>query len=430
MPTPVSCWLICARSRRAGRPNRRSSAGPGGAWWSWASLPLPLWRSRLPRSCRYQAAAPPGEGAVATNSAAPRLAVLPFANLRADTATDFLGYALADEIIGRLGLIEGLIVRPSSAVRRFHGQVIDVREVADALGVDVLLTGTYLQDGETLRLKLEMVNPAIGEPEWREAIETPYAGVFRLQDMVAQRVARRVGLEWTPADRGRTVTAVPVDPTAYHLYLRAFGYPFVTPDGNRSAYALLKRSVALDSTYGPAFTALGYRAYQLGYLGFAATPEQGLETLEEAERAFARALALDPDDLQALSFQALLLLAVGRLEEALQPLRQALAVQPNADSYISLGHVYRNAGLLEESVRSFERAGALDPTNHRLNLAGQAHLYLGRYHEALEAFMLDPYSPPSLLMQGLLLLEWGRPDSAVERFEAWSRVARAARGSA
>jgi eukaryotic-like serine/threonine-protein kinase len=358
---------------------------------------------------------PPGEAAAASTGAAPRLAVLPFTNLRTDTATDFLGYALADEIIGRLGRIDGLILRPSSAVRRYHGQVIEVQEVAAALGVDLLLTGTYLREGETLRVNLELVDPASGEPQWREAIETPYESVFRLQDVVAQRVARRVGLEWSPAAQGRADAAAEVDPTAYHLYLRSFGYPFVTAEGNRSAYELLRRSVELDSTYAPAFTALGYRAFQLVALGFTATPEQAFE---EAERAYEKALALDPQDLQALSFQALLLLRAGHLEEALQPLRQALAIRPNADSYISLGHVYRHAGLLEESVRSFERARALDPTNHRLNTAGAAYQHLGRYEEALQAFMLDPYSPPSLAHQGTLLLEWARPDAAVSRFEA------------
>jgi eukaryotic-like serine/threonine-protein kinase len=412
--------LADLRALRAGealdpppRPRRRRVAAVGIAaigTLALATATLLL----LPGRSADPEAAPPGEAAVATSGAVPRLAVLPFANLRADTATDFLGYALADEIIGRLGRIDGLILRPSSAVRRYHGQVIDVQEVAGALGVDLLLTGTYLRDGAALRVNLEMVNTATGEPQWQEPIETDYESVFRLQDMVAQRVVQRLDLGSTPRVGARDWTAA-VQPTAYHLYLRAFGYPFVTAEGNRAAYELLRRSVELDSTYAPAFTALGYRAYQLGYHGFTDEPEQALA---EAERAFARALALDPDDLQVLSFQALLLLVSGRLEEALQPLRQALAIQPNADTYISLGHIYRQAGLFEESVRSFERAGALDPTNHRLNLAGTVYHYLGRYEEAMESFMLDPYSPPSLAMQGLLLLEWGRPEAAAERFEA------------
>jgi eukaryotic-like serine/threonine-protein kinase len=228
-----------------------------------------------------------------------------------------------------------------------------------------------------------------------------------------------IGPEVPPLTNLRADTATrAVDPTAYHLYLRSFGYSFVTGDGNRAAYALLQRTVELDSTYAPAFTALGYRAYQIGYHGFAATPEQAASALMEAERAFEKALALDPHDLQALGYQALLLLNDGRLEHALEPLRRALAYRPNADSYISLGHVYRQAGLLEESVQSFERAGTLDPGNHRLNLAGVALHYLGQYEAAMEAFMLDPYSPPSLVAQGMLLLEWGRTEAAAERFEA------------
>jgi eukaryotic-like serine/threonine-protein kinase len=370
----------------------------------------------VPGPGRRQGADSPRETAGATSHAVPRLAVLPFTNLRADTATDFLGYALADEIIGRLGRIEGLILRPSAAVRRYHGQVIEVQEAADALGVDFLLTGTYLREGETLRINLELVNAVTGDPEWRESVETPYESVFRLQDLVAQRVSRRVGLDWTQGDRDRTGAAVIVDPTAYHLYLRSFGYPFVTPDGNRSAYELLRRSVDLDSTYAPAFTALGYRAYQLGYHGFVDEPETALA---EAERAFEQALALDPLEMQALSFQALLFLASGRLEDALQPLGRALAIQPDAaDAWISLGHIYRQAGLLEESARCFERASALDPTNHRLTTAAVVLHYLGRHDDAMQALALDPFEPPSLLLQGMLLLELGRAGQARERFEA------------
>ena len=47
-----------------------------------------------------------------------KLAILPFSNIRPDNETDFLGYALSDEIINRLGFLKSLIVRPATAVRQ------------------------------------------------------------------------------------------------------------------------------------------------------------------------------------------------------------------------------------------------------------------------------------------------------------------------
>ena len=117
-------------------------------------------------------------------------------------------------------------------------------------------------------------------------------------------------------------------------------------------------------------------------------------------------MSLDPRDWQALSYQALLFIAAGRPEAALAPLRQALSIQPNsADAHISLGDVYRLTGLLEESVRSFERARVLDPTNRRLSSAAAAYRYLGRYDAALDALALDPYEPRWVLTS----VYWIRP---------------------
>lgn len=141
---------------------------------------------------------------------------------------------------------------------------------------------------------------------------------------------------------------------------------------------------------------------------------------------FQRALSLNPDHVRALTCQALLFAETGRLEAAIEPLRHALSIQPHSsDVHISLGHLYRFAGLLEDAVRMFERVKALDPTNLRLAPAGLGYLYLRQYEHALELFALDPISPPSLLWQGMALLHMGRIPAARERFE---EVARNARG--
>lgn len=354
---------------------------------------------------------------LAALSAIPRLAVMPLVNLRVDTATDYLGYALADEIISRIGQFDGLVLRPSSIIRKYQGQTIDPREVGEALSVDYVLMGSYIEESDTLRVNIEMVNVHTGASEWREPIEMPYGNIFRLQDLVTHYVARRLELDLSPQARQRMDRDVSTNPTAYQLYLLALGNPHTTAEGARYAYELLHRSIELDSTFAPALAELGCRAFGLANFGFFTGAARDQAWLE-AERTFEKALSLNPDQLQALNCQALLFAETGRAEAALEPLRHVLSILPNSsDAYISLGHVYRKGGLLEEAARIFERAKGLDPTNLRLSPAGLAYLYLGRYEEALELFALDPISPPSLLWQSMTLLHMGNAARARERFE-------------
>ena len=84
----------------------------------------------------------------------PLLAVLPFSGLRPDPETDYLGFALADQVIGSLAYIKTLLIKPSSAVRKYQGQAVDQGAAARDLNVDYLLTGFYLKEAETVRLNL------------------------------------------------------------------------------------------------------------------------------------------------------------------------------------------------------------------------------------------------------------------------------------
>jgi len=47
------------------------------------------------------------------------IAVLPFFNTRADPETDYLGFAMADQIIGSLVYLNNMVVRPSASIRQY-----------------------------------------------------------------------------------------------------------------------------------------------------------------------------------------------------------------------------------------------------------------------------------------------------------------------
>ena len=104
------------------------------------------------------------------SSKGPRsLAILPFRNLNGDPQTDFLGFSLADEIITKLDYVNSLTVRPSYSVDKYRDRVVDPKTVAEDLKVDTLLTGTFIRDGDDLRITTQLIDVKADKILWREA---------------------------------------------------------------------------------------------------------------------------------------------------------------------------------------------------------------------------------------------------------------------
>ena len=75
------------------------------------------------------------------------IAVLPFASLSGDSSNEYLCEGMTDELIDRLSKITGLRVIARSSVMRFKGKKINLKHVADSLGVSAILTGGIGKSG-------------------------------------------------------------------------------------------------------------------------------------------------------------------------------------------------------------------------------------------------------------------------------------------
>jgi len=118
------------------------------------------------------------------------LAVLPLTNFRPDAETDFLGFSLADAIISELGDINNLTVRPSSFVRRYRGLEVAPETAAAELNVDTLLLGSFLRDGEDLRVTAQLIQVSTKEILWRGTIDVKYDRLRAVHDRVAHEMIR------------------------------------------------------------------------------------------------------------------------------------------------------------------------------------------------------------------------------------------------
>ena len=354
----------------------------------------------------------PSAAAGAADPALKRLAVLPFTNIRGDPDLDYLGFALADEIIGAIAYVQNVLVRPSSAIRRYRDRTVDAETAGRELRVDYVLTGNFLEEHGNVRLNVELVEAPTNELLWREDVEVEWEDAFHLQDLVAGKVIDRLDVAFSPEERARARAPTPGDPLAYEYYLRGLSYP-LTVDGSALAVAMLERSVAMDSSYAPAFTELGYRLHQV-----ASYDVTERERTVRAERALRSALSLNAESLAALSNLAALYTETGRTGEAVQLLQRALRINPNsASARFYLGYVYRFGGCLDRAVAEQERALALDPGNPRFRSLGTTYVYQGELEEALAAFDLDPNSAFGYSWKGDVYFRMNRMDLALEHLQ-------------
>ncbi len=305
------------------------------------------------------------------------LAVLPFRNLKQETATEFLGFSLADSIITKLRYVSALTVRPSLYVDKYRDLDIDPQRVAIDLNINTLLTGTYLKEGDDLRITAQLVDVVTNEILWKDALELKYENLMTVQDRVAQQVIRGLQLNLTSAEAQRWQRDVPRDPLAYELYLR--GIDWYAINKLLPAIEALEKSLERDPNYALAWAHLGSV-----YTAKASVNFGGREDYAKAQAAYKKALALNPEQNEARISMATLLTDTNHVEQAVPLLREVLKANPTlAQAHWELSYAYRFGGMLQESVEEAERARQLEADIKASNSVPTTYLYLGQY----ETFM-------------------------------------------
>ena len=305
------------------------------------------------------------------------LAILPLRNLRQNPQDDFLGFSLADAVITRLGPISSLTVRPSSAIEKYKGQMIDLQKIGADLGVDTLLTGTFIHDGDHLRITYQLIDVKTEKILGRDMIDRKYVNLFTVQDEVAQQIIKGLALDLSSSETAQMNRGKTVNPVAYEYYLR--GVDLMSSHDFPHAIEMLEKSTEMDPNYALTWAYLGQ-----SYNSTASFQVSGREQYRRARAALQRALDLQPRQPEATIFLANLLIDTGDVETAVPLLRDTLKSNPNnAAAHWELGYAYRFGGALRESVAECELARQIDPTVRANGSVLNAYLYLGQYDKFL-----------------------------------------------
>ena len=127
---------------------------------------------------------------------------MPFRSLTTgDPDEKYLGTGIADALITRLGGLDQINVRPTSAILRFDNPKQDSLAAARALGVDAVLEGSYQREAGRLRVTVQLVSARDGAQIWSSTFNEEFKDILAVQDSISQDVAKSLVVNLTEAER-------------------------------------------------------------------------------------------------------------------------------------------------------------------------------------------------------------------------------------
>jgi len=289
------------------------------------------------------------------------IAVLPFENLSMEKENAFFADGIQDDVLTSLTKIADLKVISRTSVMHYRGTTRNLREIAQALGVNHILEGTVRRDGNRALVSVQLIDARNDRHIWAQRYDRTIADAIGLQGELATQIATELQAKLTSAEKTSLGTKPTNNPEAYVVYLRALDYeqnaevPF--SEYNTTLNQLYAQAIALDPKF-----ALAYARASMNY------SKQFWQTHELALKAKARNLAEEALRLSPALGEAHLALGVYfdlvelDYSAALDQFAIALTALPNNVEVLQYrAKIYRRQGRWREAIAGFEQARSLNP---------------------------------------------------------------------
>jgi adenylate cyclase len=294
---------------------------------------------------------------VTATDSRPGIAVLPF-DAGEGPSREYLADGLTQDLIDALGRFSALTVMSWNAVAPYKNKEAPPDDVARTFGVRYQVEGGLRVSDQDVRVSVRLVD-AGGRVLWARSFDEATGNLGGLKERIARDIVGALALRVTELER-RRVAAKPGNFDAYELDLRARpALQRPTRGGIVEARALLREAIARDPGYAAAHSALGESFHVALSMGWAESPDAYWSRVAAAANA---ALALDADDVRAHVLLARHELAYNRYPDARRHIDRAIAINPNdADALGGRGNILVWSGRADDAIDSLELAQRIDP---------------------------------------------------------------------
>ncbi len=291
------------------------------------------------------------------------IALLPLKPIDPSKRNEVYEIALAESLIHRIGLSDGVSVRRVTATQPYQNVALDPVAAGKELQVEYVLSASYLLASDRIRITAQLINVSTGAIENTYQTEAATADMFAMQDTIANELGNKLLTQFGATSTRRSAYRGTSNEEAYRLYLQGI---YLANNRNladgKKAIEVLEKAVALDPNYARAWAGLAYAHRTLSLWTSGVTSQETYqksidainralaldEKLSEAhsalcenkylyewdfqgaERECKRAIELDPGSGQAHEIYSRFLMGRGRLDEAIAEIRTAIDIEPSS----------------------------------------------------------------------------------------------------
>ena len=317
----------------------------------------------------------------------PSIAVLPFTNMSADPEQAYFADGIAEDIITDLSKISGLFVIARNSSFAYKGKQIDIRTVAQELGVRYVLEGSVRRIGDSVRINAQLIEAATGGHLWADRYDGSLADVFALQDKVTGNIVVALAVNLTSGEQSLQSRRRYDNPQAYDAFLQGREH---FRGASAADYAkgvpYLEEAIKLDNEYGRAYAALAEIYRDSAAMGWDVRGVSPDEAFWRAEQYLHEALK-EPSPL-AHQVASKMLSRQGHYDASVDEAKRAIALDANDPAgYMAMAEALIWAGIPTQSVNLINKAMRLDPhypASYVLQI-GLARFGLGQFDDAASA---------------------------------------------
>jgi len=366
------------------------------------------------------------EGAVASRAASsigeidlslpdkPSIAVLPFANMSGDPEQEYFTDGITEDIITELSRFHSLFVIARNSSFTYKGKAVDVRTVAEGLGVRYVLKGSIRRSANRIRVTAQLIDALTGNHIWAERYDRVLEDIFAVQEEVTRAIVAAIAPHIETSEAARSHSARPGNFSAYEIAMRAWAtaqssFGEGEHAAREEALRLSRKALLIDPRCGAALRTIAFARWQQIYLR---TTASVAEAHDEGLSAATRAIAIDSGDHAAHLWKGTLLFNAGQQYAGLADARRAYELNPNDSlTLASLGFFEAMCGDALKGIEYIANALRLSPRDPSryvyLNYLGWAHFAAANYEKGSEAAQRSIGEAPKMAAPHLcLVVSW------------------------